>query len=282
MENLQGIYDMHVHTAPDLIPRKYTDFQLVDAAVRAGAAGIVIKAHHGSTAARACLCNWYVRKAYGAVPFTMYGGIALNNDVGGFNPKAVETAADLGAKEVWLPTIDAENDREKQGRLGGLKVTGEDGNLRPEVVRILEIVRDHSMVLSTGHISPEEIFKVCEAARNMGITRIVITHPEFWIVGLSLAEQKKLIEQYDVIMERCYKQPLSDHTWKDNCEDNIKAVKTLGWKNTAIATDSGQTVNEPWEEALLHVVRTFADAGISHEAIQYMTRTVQKKLLGLS
>lgn len=282
MEDLQGIYDMHVHTAPDLIPRKYTDFQLADAAVRSGAAGIVIKAHHGSTAARARLCNWYVRKVYGPVNFTMYGGIVLNRDVGGFNPKAVKTAIALGAKEVWLPTIDAKNDREKQGRPGGLTVTGADGNLRPEVVRILELIRDSGAVLSTGHISPEEIFKVCETARNMGITRIVITHPEFWIVGLSLEEQKKLIDQYDVIMERCYKQPLADHTWKDNCEENSKAIKALGWKNTAIATDSGQTVNEPWEEALLHVVRTLAAGGISHEAIQYMTRTVQKKLLGLS
>ena len=282
MENLKGIFDMHVHTAPDLIPRKYTDFELAAAGAAAGAAGIVLKAHHGSTAARAQLCNWYLRKVHPGAALTMYGGIVLNRDVGGFNPKAVKTALALGAKEVWLPTIDAKNDREKQGRPGGLTVTGAGGTLRPEVLEILELVKKSGAVLSTGHISPSEIFQVCETARNMGITRIVITHPEFWIVGLSLEEQKKLIDRYGVIMERCYKQPLPDHTWKDNCEDNIQAIKVLGWEHTAIATDSGQTVNEPWEEALLHVVNTLAGGGISHEAIQYMTRTVQKKLLGLA
>lgn len=281
MENLKGIYDMHVHTAPDLIPRKYTDFELVDAAIRSHAAGIVIKAHHGSTAARAKLCNLYAAKVYGKTDFTMYGGIVLNHDVGGFNPKAVSTALRMGAKEVWLPTIDARNDREKQKREGGLTVLGVDGHLRPELLRILEMIKEKNAVLSTGHISPREIFEVCETARNMGITKIVVTHPEFWIVGLSLEEQKKLIHDYGAVMERCYKQPLADHTWKDNCEENIRAIKALGWEHTAIATDSGQVVNEPWEEALTHVVNTLAAGGISHEAIQYMTRTIQKKLLSL-
>lgn len=40
---LDGVIDLHVHTAPDVIHRTYNDLELTDAAVRAGARAIVIK-----------------------------------------------------------------------------------------------------------------------------------------------------------------------------------------------------------------------------------------------
>ena len=43
---LDGVIDLHVHTAPDVIHRTYNDLELTDAAVRAGARAIVIKGHH--------------------------------------------------------------------------------------------------------------------------------------------------------------------------------------------------------------------------------------------
>ena len=47
---------------------------------------------------------------YGHLPTKLYSGIVLNNVVGGFNPYAVEhTAAAMGGKIVWLPTLAAEN-----------------------------------------------------------------------------------------------------------------------------------------------------------------------------
>ena len=43
---LDGVIDLHVHTAPDVIHRTYNDLELTDAAVRAGARAIAIKGHH--------------------------------------------------------------------------------------------------------------------------------------------------------------------------------------------------------------------------------------------
>ena len=65
---LDGIIDIHVHTAPDLVKRTYTDMQMADAAARVGALAIVIKGHHCGTMARAALCSEYVRKAYKKAP----------------------------------------------------------------------------------------------------------------------------------------------------------------------------------------------------------------------
>lgn len=49
---LDGVIDLHVHTAPDVIRRTCNDLELTDAAVRAGARAIVIKGHHCGTVAR--------------------------------------------------------------------------------------------------------------------------------------------------------------------------------------------------------------------------------------
>ena len=50
---MKGVIDMHVHSNPDLRLRAYDDFELMEAGIRAGARGIVIKTHQGSTAERA-------------------------------------------------------------------------------------------------------------------------------------------------------------------------------------------------------------------------------------
>ena len=102
--SLNGVIDMHVHAAPDICQRTYNDLELTAASIRAGARAIVIKGHHCSTVARAALCNAYNRMAFDSNAFVMYGGLALNYEAGGLNPKAVQTALEMGAKVIWLPT----------------------------------------------------------------------------------------------------------------------------------------------------------------------------------
>ena len=80
---LDGVIDLHVHTAPDVIHRTYNDLELMDAAVRVGARAIVIKGHHCGTVARASLCNAYNRTVHGDNSFYMYGGLVLNREAGG-------------------------------------------------------------------------------------------------------------------------------------------------------------------------------------------------------
>ena len=84
--SLNGVIDMHVHTAPDVYQRTYNDLELTAAAVRTGARAIVIKGHHCSTVARAALCNAYNRMAFESNAFVMYGGLARNYEAGGLNP----------------------------------------------------------------------------------------------------------------------------------------------------------------------------------------------------
>ena len=188
---LDGVIDLHVHTAPDVIHRTYNDLELTDAAVRAGARAIVIKGHHCGTVSRAALCNAYNRAVHGDNSFYMYGGLVLNREAGGLNEQAVQTALRMGAKIIWLPTVDAENEYRKRGKTGGIRMTDSRGNLLPELLGIFSLIKAYDAVLATGHISPEEIHCVVDGARNAGVRKIVITHPEYWVVDLSVCSSRR-------------------------------------------------------------------------------------------
>ena len=280
--SLNGVIDMHVHAAPDVYQRTYNDLELTAAAVRAGARAIVIKGHHCSTVARAALCNAYNRAAFDSNAFVMYGGLALNYEAGGLNPKAVQTALEMGAKVIWLPTVDAENDCRKHGRSGGIRMTDGRGVLLPEIAPVFMLIKDYDAVLATGHISPEEIRCVIDSARNIGVRKIVITHPEYWVVDMSLEMQKELISDYNVVLERCFMQPLKNGRWVSNAERNLEAIRKLGAESTILSTDCGNLAMPPWEESMRQYLQFIADHNVSPEELRSMTKTTPTQLLGLT
>ena len=281
--SLQGVIDMHVHSNPDLRTRAYDDFELMEAGIRVGARAIVIKTHQGTTMDRAYLCNRHNQVVHGGDNhFTMFVSITLNRVVGGINPVAVETALKLGAKVVWLPTQSAKGHMEKMGQdLSKCVEVTRDGKVLPEVKSVLQLVKDHDAVLGTGHISPEECFLVVEEAKKMGIDKVVVTHPEWWIVGMSVEDQLRLVKDYDVYLERCYAQNMGGGKYKSNLPDNVEIIKTCGYKNVMISTDGGQVENPHWELALGEYLDYLADHGIPEDQIYYMTHTIQERLLGL-
>ena len=280
--SMKGVIDMHVHTNPDLRLRAYDDFELCDAAVRVGARAIVIKTHLGYTANRAYLVNRYNQIVHGDNDFTMFGSVTLNRCVGGINPVAVENALKLGAKVVWLPTQSARRHLEmmKKSTDDAVDVV-RDGKVVPELLDVFQLIKDHNAVLGTAHVSPEDAFVVTEAARKAGVEKVVITHPEWWIVGMSVEDQIRLVKDYDIILERCYAQNMGGGKYKSNLADNLEIIKTVGYQNVMVDTDGGQTENPHWELALEEYMQYLVDHGIPEEQVYHMTRTIPAKLLGV-
>lgn len=281
--SLKGVIDMHVHSNPDIRHRAYDDFELMEAAIRVGARAIVIKTHQGTTVDRAYLCNRHNEiMHHGDNDFTMFGSITLNRQMGGLNAAAVESGLKLGAKVIWLPTQSARNNLEKQkGDLSKAVEVIRDGKIVPELQDIFQLIKDFDVVLGTGHLSPEEIFRVVEAARNAGVRKIVVTHPEWWMVGMSLEEQVRLVQDYDIILEHCFAQPMGGGKYKSNLPLNLEAIQACGYKNVMVSTDGGQVENPFWEAALKQYIQYLADHGISEEQIFYMTHEIQTRLLNL-
>lgn len=278
----EGIIDMHIHSAPDIRQRKLDDLEIMEAAVERGIRAVVIKSHHVPTVDRASLVNRVAAEKYGAdVPFTMFGGITLNRWVGGLNPYAAEAALKLGAKVVWLPTMSSENHCAK-GAAGPAVICTKEGKVVDELKDIFSLVKDYDAVLATGHISDKECFIITEAARNAGVKKVVITHPEFHIVGMSLEDQIRIVKDYDVMLEKVYAQPIGGGVYKKNLADNVAAMKEIPAKNIIVATDGGQMQNPEWYNTITEYVKYLYDAGIPEEDIVQMTRKNPAAMLGLS
>lgn len=271
MENvMQGIIDMHIHAAPDVRARKLDDLELMEASVQRGVRAIVLKSHNVPTADRAYLVNRVAAEKYPDVKFTAFGGLCLNRPVGGLNPDAVETSLKLGAKVIWLPTNTAENHYRKNGKdpSKGVVVT-RDGKAVDELQDIFALVKQYNAVLATGHIGAEECFPVVEAARAAGVEKIVITHPEFWVVGMTPEQQADIVRKYDVLLESVYAQPVNG-SYKINIPDNIAAMKAIGPERFVISTDSGQTVNPYWYESYTTYFKAVSEVFTS-EQVRRMT-----------
>lgn len=271
--DLAGIVDLHIHPAPDVVKRKYDDIDLALDARNHGARAVVLKAHGTTTAGRATI-------AHKVVPDVgVFGSITLNPSVGGINPAAVETAVKMGAKVVWLPTNFSSFERGRRGKSDGVEVVS-DGQVVTKLNDVFRLVAKDNLILGTGHINLQETYIVVEAAKKAGVNKIVITHPESFLINMPLEDQKALA-QYDVYFERCYSRVLPDGSWETNFERNLRAIEAVGWESTILATDGGQTQNPVWSEAWKRYLDFMHKSGLPGGAIKHMSCDVPARLLGL-
>lgn len=312
MDKIPGIFDLHVHTAPDIAPRKTDDLELARVAAEAGMGGLMIKSHLGSSVERAYLIRQMVPN------IRVFGGVVLNYPVGGLNPFAVDSFVRLGAKEVWMPTLSAEYtlayqkahvplaDRiafnqahggdsvppsmkvqpgdpwpwSKEGR--GISILDDAGKVVPEVWTILEILAPKDVILGTSHLSVPETHALVDAARQMGVKRILATHPEY-MAPLSLDDQRVLAKK-GVFFERCY--VLVTPSTKSvggfmPFEVIVNNIRTVGVESTVLGTDFGQAKNMHPVLAMQEYLQRLRQAGFKESEIELMGIKNPKTLLGV-
>ena len=83
---LEGAIDMHCHSGPSPFPRKIDHVEAARQAESVGMRAIVVKSHHHSTV----MDVKAMAPALQACATKVFGGIALNSQVGGLNPAAVD------------------------------------------------------------------------------------------------------------------------------------------------------------------------------------------------
>ena len=290
---LEGAYDLHIHSAPDIMPRKGSDLDFARRAADAGMGGILVKSHYVSTADRATLVGQVVAGV------RVYGALALNHAVGALNPIAVDVAGRAGARLIWFPTVDAANEVEYQkANPGGaraywftmqqelvekgmsrppLSVLGEDGRVSEAARRVLEAIAAHDMILATGHLGVEEVVRLAKEAREIGVRRMVATHPEFPSIAMPVDVQVDLARQ-GVFMERCYTTAFSG---KVSWDEMFAAIRAVGPGGCVLATDLGQP-SGPWpEEGMLDFVRRLLEAGFTEAEIRIMAVDNPRSLVEL-
>ncbi len=272
---LAGAIDMHVHSAPDVIPRRLDDLQLVNQAQQAGMRALVLKNHCCSTCARAYLLN----AIQGDVK--VFGGVVLNDTVGGLNPRAVEVALKMGGEEIWMPTKSAANHQEFFGGRDGLTVLN-GTRLREEVRDIVRLVADAGAILATGHLSPGESRILIEHALAAGVRRISVTHPEWGVTAMPVRDQRELAGSGAVFFERCLVSAQPGLRFTVPFGVIAEQIRAVGVDSTIAATDHGLPEMPAPADAMRSYIRQLAAAGFTAAEIARMVRDNPARLLRLS
>ena len=291
-ELLVGAVDLHVHASPSPFPRRLSIAEAAWQAHEAGFRAILTKSHHHSmvTDIRAA------SEALGGLPIPVVSGVALNNYVGGLNPYAAELALAQGGKMVWFPTIsshahicvheaEGENLKFPTNNLG-LRHTAEinildvEGALKPEVLDILEVIKNHDAIMSCGHLDPDQIDILIAQASSMGIERILVNHPNFVIQ----AEPERVARWVElgarIEHSICqYDDRTSFYQW--GLDVLITYITAAGIDNTLLGSDLGQSGNPYPIDAYARIVRGLLDAGLPKDAVRKLINDNPAELLGI-
>jgi uncharacterized protein DUF6282 len=186
---IDGVADLHVHGAPSLVARHGLDHEVVGAHAQVGVDLAVLKAHEGSTVERAALAAG--RPETDGV--RVVGGIVLNSPAGGANPDAVEVAARLGGRVVWMPTVSApahvasaaapELSVHRTLSFRQVDVLDDAGALLPAWHEVLDVVAASDLVLASGHLTCAEALVLFRAASAAGVRRMLFNHPRMPFLG---------------------------------------------------------------------------------------------------
>ncbi|MFH1982600.1 MAG: DUF6282 family protein [Pseudomonadota bacterium] len=284
--DLVGAFDLHIHSNPSLFSRSGNDIDMAEHAAQSGLSGILLKNHFESTVGRAFLAD---RQVEGT---RVFGGLVLNHFTGGINPVAVETAVRLGAKQIWMPTIDAKAHADAFGHVGGygyqessakvqrpgISILAGD-SIADDIATIMEIVRDAEVMLGTAHLSREEIFILAAHAEDIGFQRLVITHPYFNPPRLSIADQVELA-RHGAIIELCGGN-LYPIPGVAKLEDYLNSVRSVGANSLVLSSDAGQPRKSMPAEVLRVFAQCLMEKGVSQVEIDQMTKVTPARLLGL-
>jgi hypothetical protein len=247
---IHGAIDLHVHAGPDVRPRKMSAVELVRAAQAAGMRGLLLKNHHAPTVLQAsALAECYAG-------FAVFGGIVLNEAVGGYNTGAVLASLQMGASAVWMPTLNP--------------VRGLPG------AEILRLIAERNAILATGHFPPKQLLELVRDARAAGVAKILVNHPEIEAVNLPLALQKE-ISGPDIFFERCYCRAGFVLDW----DGLANVIRETGVERNVIATDLGQPQNPDPVTGLRQMHDELAQRGFSAVEIETMMCGNPALLLGL-
>jgi hypothetical protein len=274
------MFDTHVHAGPCVTERLLDDVDTVAAYEAAGFDGCVLKGHCESTVGRAATAGKGRRIA-------VYGGIVLNHVVGGLNPAAAVAALSLGARVVWLPTVDALAHRQASlshppsctpalGEGPSYAAPPLDPSTADPLRTVFRAVAEHDAVLATGHLGAAELEWVVPEALAAGVRRVLLTHPSFTVPAMTAERTRALCELGAVAEITAYQllhQPDCDAT-------RLAAfVRDVGPEHCLLSSDAGQPTSPPAPQALEQLVEALAAEGVDRGALRAMAGDIPAALV---
>ena len=269
-EIIKGSYDLNVRAGPDASDKARLDaLDTARWAHEAEMAGFALRSDSYPTAPLAYALN----RIYPGLQVA--GAIVLNPEVGGLNPHAVQAAADLGARLVWMPTRTTGSPTTSPAQSPGRLLTDSRDVLKSEVYDILDIIKRHEMALASGYISTSETLVLFREAEARGIRRMVASSR----VDEATIEEQREIMDLGVFVEHAFLRCMpSFHLTTP--EDIAAGVRALGMESCIVTTGFGHPTCPPPAEGMRMAIASLLKAGLSPEELSTLVKKNPQHLVG--
>jgi hypothetical protein len=297
---LVGALDLHIHLDPDAgaHPRALDVIAMARTAKERGMRGFAMKSSRDFTSAASA---YLARKEVPGVE--VYARFGMNLPSGGFNPAAVMQFVSISGgwgRIVEFPTRDRawpERPRpEEQEPWASLfpNMPGSsdrsyiesvrDGQLVPEAKAILTLISrirsagsDGTIVVATGHATPEEHIIIAREARRLNIP-VLITHPRDSLSDAQLLELKAMgayIEMEGPIYAEYGPTP------RERIAHHLRHIRLLGAESIIASTDSGPILDLNPADSLALDAQALRANGVTDRELDIMYKANPAKYLGL-
>ena len=291
MRLLRGGVDLHCHPAPSPYPRRLDHVTAARHYVEGDFRAVVVKSHHHSTAFDVAALRPH---GLADLPIQVVGGVALNGPVGGINPYAVDLTLRMGGRVVWMPTVaarkhiefhEANHDAFPSPTVTLLPETpvgvlDADGNVNDATRGVLELIAGADAVLASGHLAPHEILPVFAAAVDLGVTRLLLNHPNF-IIEASMRDIERLVRLGTFVEHNLSLYDDESIYYRWGVEVLAELIETIGPEHTILASDLGQLKNPLPLDSYAKVGAALLECGIGDGALRRITVENPARMLGL-
>ncbi|BBG05318.1 MULTISPECIES: DUF6282 family protein [Pseudonocardia] len=285
---LHGLVDLHCHSGPNPLPRRFDHVEAARDGARLGMRALLAKSHHHNTV----MDLLAVREQLSGLSTQVYGGIALNQFVGGINPYAVELSLRMGGRCVWFPTISSSAHIDHHNSGGGFPtptiplsssrtdVRDASGALLPQARRVIELIVEADALLSAGHLAPDDVRLVFGTAAELGVSRMVLSHPNF-VIGSDPQQCREFTALGAYIEHETAMYDPEVAQAKGGPEQLMEWISAIGPEHTVLASDLGQHGRPMPVDSFIRVGGALLDLGLPEKDLGMIVRDNPSYLLGL-
>jgi hypothetical protein len=286
---LVGAVDLHCHSGPAAMPRVLDHHDAMMECAAAGFRALLYKDHFYLGVPHAVM----LEKLFPDTGVRLYSGLALNNANGGINPHAVDHAASIGAKIIWMPTLSAQNHIAQltgQGKtfpktarkmLDPIPLSALDANgtVSDASKACLDIIAEANIILAGGHLPASELHLLFDEAKRRGVKKMLVNHPTY-IVGCTDQDIRSLVAA-GAYMEHSICMFADGKARKFDASDLAHLVQIAGVDRTILSSDLGLLNNPRPVDGFRQIVRILLDLQFSDADIRRLVSTNAAGLLDL-
>jgi hypothetical protein len=280
---LRGAVDCHVHACPHINPRSVTVFEATRQAAAAGMRGLGLMDNFANSSGLAALAM----AELGHLGVEVFGGIILEPPAGGISPDTVAVAlgygygAGQGARFVSLPTHHTRHVATAEGRppdyVEAAFAVAESGPLPAPLRRILDLVAKHDVVLNTGHVSAPEAVRLAAAAREHGVTRVLVPangYPSDAVRAIvatgAYAEFSFFFHTHAATVGLTHVDAEPHRSLRVTIDETAAAIRAATPARAIVSSDCGVSLLPPPVEGLREFLLLLASAGFDERELRAM------------